>query len=213
MSLPYRFFSGLLALSLVTGTVSLVAQSAPPQPVMPPDIHQALAGLADQPPTHMGFVLDRSMLSGAQQILESQGMTPERASAALTSIAYDNYRYAQPATYAPSSMNQIMDAYHAAGWRHMVDSHEKAYASGQVGPDGSPARRHQVTDLWLHFSGDDIDGITVMTRGAKNVNLVQVACDLRPIELLHLAGHFGIPKVDPGSFDHGAVMVPDPKDR
>jgi hypothetical protein len=40
-----------------------------------------------------------------------------------------------------------------------------------------------------------------------------VACDLRPIELLHLAGHFGIPKVDPGSFDHGAVMVPDPKDR
>jgi hypothetical protein len=213
MSVSSRLFRSVAAVSFLVGALSMSGQNGRVQPVMPPDIHQALAGLADQPATHMGFVLDRSMLSGAQQILESQGMTPERASAALTSIAYDNYRYAQPATYAPGSMNQIMDAYHAAGWRHMVDSHEKAYASGQVGPDGTPVHRHQVTDLWLHFSGDDIDGITVMTRGAKNVNLVQVACDLRPIELLHLAGHFGIPKVDPGSFDHGAVMVPDPKAR
>ena len=209
MSLSSRLFSGALALSFLASAAALIAQAAPPQqPVMPPDIHQALAGLADQPATHMGFVLDRSMLVGAQQILESQGMTPERAAAALTSISYDNYRYSLPAVYAPGAMAPILDMYRAAGWKHMVDSHEKAYAGTQVRPDGTPAHPHPATDLWLHFTGEDIDGITVMTRGAKNVNLVQVACDLRPIELLHLAGHFGIPKVDPS-----AVMVPDPKDR
>jgi len=171
---------------------------------MPPDIHQALEGLADQPPTHVGFVLDRSMLAAAQQVLESEGMTPQRAAAALNSIAYDNYRYAQPAVYSEESMAPILGAYRNAGWKHMVDSHEKAYAASS----GAPARHPQATDLWLHFTGEDIDGITVMTRGARNVNLIQVACDLRPIDLLHLAGHFGIPKVDPS-----AVMVPDPKDR
>jgi hypothetical protein len=208
MPLTSRLYLGVLALSFVAGTSALMAQNAPPQPVPPPDIHQALADLADQPPTHMGFVLDRSMLVGAQQILESQGMTPERAAMALTSISYDNYRYALPATYVPGAMAPILDMYRAAGWKHMVDSHEKAYAGVSTRPDGTPARPHPATDLWLHFTGEDIDGITVMTRGAKNVNLVQVACDLRPIELLHLAGHFGIPKVDPS-----AVMVPDPKDR
>jgi hypothetical protein len=206
MRLHFRALSALLALGMTASASMLVAQGS--GPVLPPDIHQALAAMADQPPTHMGFVLDRSMLSGAQQILESQGMTPERAAAALTSISYDNYRYAQPATYAPGAMAPILDVYRAAGWKHMVDSHEKAYASSQLAPDGTPAHRHQATDLWLHFTGEDIDGITIMTRGAKNVNLVQVACDLKPIELLHLAGHFGIPKVDPS-----AVMVPDPKDR
>jgi hypothetical protein len=156
----------------------------------------------------MGFVLDRSMLVGAQQMLESEGMTPARAAAALTSISYDNYRYSLPAVYAPGAMAPILSMYRAAGWKHLVDSHEKAYAGARVGQDGAPVRPRPATDLWIHFSGEDIDGVTVMTRGVKNVNLIQVACDLRPIEMLHLAGHFGIPKVDPS-----AVMVPDPKDR
>jgi hypothetical protein len=37
------------------------------------------------------------------------------------------------------------------------------------------------------------------------MNLIQVAGDLRPLDLIHLGVHFGIPKVDPN-----AVMVPAP---
>ena len=204
MSQPLRLFSGLLVLSLSFTGNFLSAQAPAQLPPPPPDIHAPLEGLADQPAPHFGFVLDRSMLQAAQQVLESEGMSPQRAAAALTSISYDNYRYPRPAVYAPESMSSIEGLYRAAGWKHLVDSHQKAY----VARDGDPAHRPQVTDLWLHFTGEDIDGLTVMTRGARNVNLVQVACDLRPIDLLHLAGHFGIPKVDPS-----AVMVPDPKDR
>jgi hypothetical protein len=146
------------------------------------------------------MVFDRSMLQAARGMLQAEGMPPERAAAAFSSIAYDNYRYAHPAVYTPETMQSIVAAYRAAGWKHLVNAHEPV-------ADGSETRR-MATDLWLHFSGSDIDGVTILTRGVRDVNLVQIACDLRPMDLVHLGGHFGIPKVDPS-----AVMVPDPKDR
>jgi hypothetical protein len=148
----------------------------------------------------MGFVLDRSMLQAARGMLQSGGMSPERAAAALSSISYDNYRYAHPAVYAPETMVSIIAAYRSAGWKHLVDGHTIPAGDGQ--------HRGPVTDLWLHFTGSDIDGLTVLARGSRDVNVIQVACDLRPLDLVHLGGHFGIPKVDPS-----AVMVPDPNDR
>jgi hypothetical protein len=197
-----RYFRALTILS--SGALAFAAMVTAQTSVQPPvaanpDISQPLSALADQPPTHIGFVFDRSMLQFARKILESQGITPERAAAALSSITYDNYLYKHPAVYAPESMESILATYRAAGWKHLVNAHEPA-------PD-APANR-MATDLWLHFSGSDIDGVTVLTRSPKDVNVVQIACDLRPIELLHLGGHFGIPKVDPS-----AVMVPDPKDK
>jgi len=176
------------------------AQAPAEQPISAnPDIRQSMNALADQPPMHIGFVFDRSMLQSVRQLLEAQGMTPERAAAALQSISYDNYLYAHPAVYASGTMESILATYRAAGWKHLVNAHEPA--------PGEAAHR-TATDLWLHFSGSDIDGVTVLTRAARDVNVIQVACDLRPMDLLHLGGHFGIPKVDPG-----AVMVPDPKDK
>lgn len=196
---PFRVLTILTSGALAFAAIA--SAQTPAQPPVPanPDISQPLSALADQPPTHIGFVFDRSMLQSARKILESQGMTPERAAAALSSITYDNYIYKHPAVYASESMESILATYRAAGWKHLVNAHEPA-------PD-APANR-MATDLWLHFSGSDIDGVTVLTRSPKDVNVVQIACDLRPIELLHLGGHFGIPKVDPS-----AVMVPDPKDK
>jgi len=205
MKLRIRVFSGVLTGALASVAVLAVAQvpaQAPAQqPVpVPPGFSQSLNNLADQPPTHMGFVLDRSMLQAARSMLQSGGMSPERAAAALSSISYDNYRYAHPAVYAPETMASIVAAYRSAGWKHLVDGHTIPAGDGQ--------RRGPVTDLWLHFTGSDIDGLTVLARGSRDVNVIQIACDLRPLDLVHLGGHFGIPKVDPN-----AVMVPDPNDR
>lgn len=197
-----RYFCVLtIVCSGVLGFPPTVNAQTPSQQTVPatPDISQSLSALADQPPTHIGFVFDRSLLQSARKVLESQGMTPERAALALQSISYDNYLYPHPATYAPETMESILTTYRAAGWKHLVNAHEPA-------PD-APAHR-VATDLWLHFSGSDIDGVTVLTRSPKDVNVVQVACDLRPLDLIHLGGHFGIPKVDPS-----AVMVLDPKDK
>ncbi|WP_263358676.1 hypothetical protein [Acidicapsa ligni] len=200
MKLRLKVSFCVLALAiLMSAERSVYGQSAQSAQIVP-ETSEALSKLADEPAAHTGFVFDRSMLQAARFLLQAQGMAPERASAALSSISYDNYRYAQPANYAPQTMASIIAAYRAAGWKHLVDAH------GSIHDDGGQ-RRGSITDLWLHFTGSDIDGITVLARGVRDMNLVQVTCDLRPLDLVHFSGHFGIPKVDPN-----ALMVPDPKE-
>ena len=166
-------------------------------PVPPGVFNQTIASLADQPSTHTGFVFDRNMLTFAQSLLEAQGLDARRASLALTGVEFDTYRYPQPVFYSPEGMTALIQQYRAAGWKHMVNANQT--------PANTAQPRQMVTDMWLHFSGADIDHLTVLTRSAKNMNVVQVSGDLRPLDLLHLGGHFGIPKVDPN-----AVMVPAP---
>ncbi len=172
------------------------APAPPSTPVPPGAFNQTFATLADQPATHSGIVFDRNMLQFAQGVLEAQGMDEHRAAVALTGVAFDTYRYQQPAFYTPEAMAGLIAQYRAAGWKHMVNANET--------PANTAQPRKMVTDMWLHFSGADIDHLTVLTRSAKTMNVVQVSGDLRPLDLLHLGGHFGIPKVDPN-----AVMVPD----
>jgi hypothetical protein len=163
----------------------------------PPDVSKQLGELADQPATHTGVVFDRTMMQIAQGMLQSGGLDADRAALALTSISFDTYRYKEPAFYTPETMASIVEAYHRAGWKHLVN--------GNQTPANSAQPRSAITDLWLHFSGADIDHVTVLVRASKDLNLIQVAGDLRPLDLIHLSGHFGIPKVDPN-----AVMVPAP---
>ena len=166
----------------------------------PPGTQQAFLSLADQPATHTAFSFDRSMLQIAQSLLASGGMDTDHAAAALTGISVDNYRYPRPAFYTPETMASIIDDYHAAGWKHLVN--------GNQTPANTAQPNSTVTDLWLHFTGTDINGVTVLTRSARDMSVIQIACELRPVDLLHLSGHFGIPKVDPN-----AVMVPAPNGR
>ena len=137
------------------------------------------------------------MLQIAQGFLQSGGLSQEHATAALKSISFDTYRYPRPAFYTPEAMSSLMASYRAAGWKHLVD--------GNPGPAKSAQPKTTLTDLWLHFSGGDIDNVVVLIRQPKDMNVIQVAGDLRPLDLVHLGGHFGIPKVDPS-----AVMVPAP---
>jgi hypothetical protein len=183
-----------LALATVLAISSASAQQyAAAAPAPPPD---PFATLADQPATHSGITFDRNMMALAQSVLQSNGLDEKRATAAVTGIAYDMYHYARPAFYTPEAMNALLAGYKAAGWKHLVNANQTAANTAQ--PEKA------VTDLWLHFSGADIDAVTVLTRAPKTMNVVRITGDLRPLDLLHLSGHLGIPKVDPS-----AVMVPD----
>jgi len=177
------------------------SQAAPPlaaSSAIPPGVLENLNGLADQPATHTGITFDRSMMRAAQGFLESgSGMDAQRAAAALTGISFDTYRYARPAFYTPEAMASVIASFKAAGWKHLVNANAPPAASAQP--------RATLTDLWLHFAGGDIDDVTVLVRAPRDMSLIQVTGDLRPLDLIHLSGHFGIPRVDPG-----AVMVPAP---
>ena len=195
MRLPVRSILFAVALAALPLACAPLARSQ-----QPPGVNESLAALADQPATHTAFSFDRSMLQIAQNLLASGGMDANHAAAALTGISVDNYRFPRPAFYTPETMNSIVAAYHAAGWKHLVNANQTAANTAQ--PHGT------VTDLWLHFTGPDINGVTVLTRSPRDMSVIHIACELRPLDLVHLSGHFGIPHVDPNT-----VMVPAPNGR
>jgi hypothetical protein len=188
------------ALASLRGIACCLVLSAAACAQMPDSISGNLSALADQPAIHTGFTFDRSTMQIAQSILEAGGLDADRAAAALTGISFDTYRYKVPAFYTPETMAALIEQYRRAGWKHLVDGHPTAANSAQP--------KSNLTDVWLHFSGADIDRVTVLMRSPQTMNVIQVAGDLRPLDLLHLSGHFGIPKVDPS-----AVMVPAPDRR
>jgi len=193
-----------VALTLLAGaglcSIAVAAQAASPDAAIPPGITNSLNNLADQPATHTGVIFDRSMMQLAAGLLQQGGLDADRAAAALTSISFDTYRYKEPAFYTPETMAAIIDSFHRAGWKHLVN--------GNQTPGNEAQPKTAITDVWLHFNGADIDHVTVLVRASRDMNLIQVAGDLRPLDLIHLSGHFGIPKVDPN-----AVMVPAPNGR
>src|ERR1700722_19510098 len=184
-------------IALAISTAIAIAQ---PPGTVPPNLQSALMNLADQPASHTSLSFDRSELQVAQNLLASGGLDANHAAAALTGISVDNYRYPTPAFYTPETMASIIAGYNAAGWKHLVNANQT--------PANTAQPHSSVTDLWLRFAGPDITGITVLTRSPRDMSVVQVTCELRPLDLVHLSGHFGIPKVDPN-----AVMVPAPEGR
>ena len=173
-----------LSCAALFGARELTAQA-------PPGVSEAIAGMTSVPATHTAVTFDRDMLGN---------MWGERPMAALNGITVESYMFREPAFYIPENVEAVRQDFAAAGWKHLVEAN--------VGPRASPAPDKPITDMWLHLRGDDIDGGTVLIRAPRQMNVIEVSGLLRPLDLVHLSGHFGIPKVDPD-----AVMVPAPPGR
>lgn len=132
------------------------------------------------------------MLAAADGYLNGGSPESHRIAAGLNSITFTNFHYHDFAGYDGQAFASLNAAYEAAGFHHMVN--------------GNPNSRAPVlTDLWLRTVGAMVTDVVVLTRGDRNMNAITVNCNLRPLDLLHLSGHFGIPQVDAS-----AVMVPAP---
>lgn len=165
---------------------SVLFPSAQSQEPQPPGVAEALMNIASQPATHTSVVFDRDMM---QSLINNQAL------ASLNSITIESYRYREPAFYTPEAMSSLIVSYDRGGWHHLVNAN--------VSPAESASPQKPLTDMWLHFRGTDIDGCTVVIRAVKQMNVIEVSGLFRPLDLVKLSGHFGIPKVDPS-----AVMVP-----
>jgi hypothetical protein len=58
--------------------------------------------------------------------------------------------------------------------------------------------------LWVHLDQNVIRNIAVLLTSSNQVNFVSISGSISPIDLLHLGGHFGIPRME------GGVVVPAP---
>jgi hypothetical protein len=57
-----------------------------------------------------------------------------------------------------------------------------------------------TTDVWLVLDGTNVRGAVVLAETPKSITLVTVAGNLSPTDILHLRGHFGIPRFDADDF-------------
>lgn len=157
------------------------AQAGPPQPIS--WVPQGFEVLGQRAAFHTDFTFDRSMLQLASQFIGDADEETRNAIAKLNGISVHSYHFAAPGLYDPRALDAIRRQCEASGWRHLVAAH------GQ----GDPFHAGQ-TDLWVNIAHLDVTGMMVLFAGPKDLNLIALNGDISTLDLLHLRGHFGIPR-------------------
>lgn len=153
---------------------------------------QGLEALAQNASTREDFTLSKPMLEFAQRFLDPSDEETRRVVAGLNGVTVHSYHFRERGLYDPAAVGALREHYRAAGWKHMVSSHGVEDHSG-------------ITDLWIKFNGPQITNLAVLLAGPRDLNFVAFSGMVRPLDLLHLSGHFGIPRFDTGAF----VPAPD----
>lgn len=159
-------------------------------------VPQGMEALGRTAAFHTDFTFDRSMLQLASGLWEGPG-DPAFSDAInrLDGISIHSYHYAAPGMYDPRLLDAVRRQYSALGWQHLVTAHSTANGG--------------ATDLWISFNHMRATGAVVLFQSPTNLNLIAFSGNLSPLDLLHLRGHFGIPRF-PG--DH-FVPAPGPAAR
>jgi hypothetical protein len=139
---------------------------------------------------HTDFTFDRQMLGLASNFTGDD--ETQRIVARLRSISVHVYKYPQPGLYNPEMLAYVRSQYYNRGWYHLVTARPKATAD-------NPG----ATELFVHFVNSNVEGMVLLVSNPTNVDLIVINGTLSPLDLLHLRGHFGIPRFS------GDRFVPD----
>ncbi len=203
-----RNITALLTLFLI-GSLAPAQQPAPPPPgfaeVIPPQpdaltlVPLGLTALNGQASWHTSFTFDRSLLSLAGSFGGLDDQTRQTI-ARLNGIAVHLYRFPAQGGYDPAALDVVRAQYNSLGWKHVVTANKFPDAQGGGQPMGQGAPGPIIpsgpgrTDVWLQNRGANFAGAAILLAGPTNINLITVSGDIRTLDLLHLRGHFGIPR-------------------
>ena len=174
-----RFRNYLLMLAFAFAAVTGYAQS-PQQDWIP----HGIQALGQNATSRTEFTLDHSMLVFASK-MDQDNEDLRRVIAGVNGVSVHCYRFPEARVYDPSALSAIREEYHHAGWKHMVSNHKNEGATN--------------TDFWVRFDGSAISNIAVLFAGENQLNCIAVSGSISPLDLLHLSGHFGIPKIEGGA--------------
>lgn len=176
----------LLPLCVFSLAALSFSQSQPPASVSEPLdwIPQAIQELSQTASSHSDFTFDHSMLVLASKA-DQDDDSLRRIIAGVDGVSVHRFRFADGASCDPEILNAVRREYHAAGYEHLVGAHNKHGGPGE-------------TDLWFHFENNAIRKMAFMVVGRERINFVTISGSISPIDLLHLAGHFGIPPIEGG---------------
>lgn len=194
-----NFVSGtaLLAAALVAAPGRAQEPQTPPPAVSAPQPNDtsspvplewtppALAQLSAAAAVKSSFTLDRNMLAAAAALVPDSEAQDRAVLRKLDGVSVHTMRFGNAGIPDESAVAAIRDAYHLRGWKHLVSSTNS----------GSPVHS-DTTDVWVVMDGVSVRGAVVLAETPRSVTLVTVAGNLNPVDILHLRGHFGIPRFD-----------------
>jgi hypothetical protein len=194
MSLFSRFTPIALLAILVSAPLASRAQTSYPDDNWIP---QGMDALGRHASFHTDLTFDKQMLDWANGLTGDE--ETQRIVAKLRGISVHVYRYPEPGLYDMTSLDAVRAQYRDRGWKHLVTTQSNA-ASAHPGH----------TDLWIRFQNGNVEGMVLLFEGPTNLDLVAVNGTLSPLDLLHLRGHFGIPRFSGDGFanDNGQPVAP-----
>jgi len=151
-------------------------------------IPRGLEALRQRASSKTEFTLDHSMLVFAAK-MDPDNEDLRRVIAGVSGISVHSYHFPGAWTYDPQALSAVKEEYHAAGWKQLMNNHEK---------DGGPG----MNDLWIRLENNAISNVAVLLSRSNEVTFILVSGSISPLDLSHLGGHFGIPKLE------GGVVVP-----
>src|SRR5258707_15039079 len=83
------------------------------------------------------FTLDHSMLVFASK-LDPENEDLRRVIAGVSGVSVHSFHFPAPWMYDPEALSSVREEYHAAGWKQLVNNHEK---------NGGPG----MTNVWIRF--------------------------------------------------------------
>jgi len=181
-------FASCMALS-ATAQQPAPYEAPPPPPPSGPVVLEwtppALGQLSTLASVKNSFTLDRTMLNAAASTMPDTDEPTRQAINRIDGVSVHLLRFGNMGIPDEGAVNSIREAYHLRGWKHVVTT------QGNGGPvhDGT-------TDVWVVMDGVNVRGAVVLAETPKSLTLVTVSGNLSPVDLLHLRGHFGIPRFD-----------------
>lgn len=168
-----------------------VSSVPPPQAMVSPSpvplewIPPALAQLTAEATMKESFTLDRNLLGAAAALVPDSQAEERQTIRKLDGISVHTMRFGDGGIPDERAVDSIRATYHLRGWKHLVTTTRS----------GGPLHNN-TTDVWVVMDGVSVRGAVVLAETPRSLTLVTVAGNISPVDLLHLRGHFGIPRFD-----------------
>jgi len=147
-------------------------------------IPQGIQALQQSATSKNEFTFDHSMLVLAAK-LDPDNEDLRRVIAGVSGISVHRFHFADAWQYDPGALSAVNDEYKAAGWKRVMNKHDKSEGSGE-------------SNLWVRWDNNAISDVAILLARANEVNFIVVSGSISPVDLSHLGGHFGIPKIEGG---------------
>jgi hypothetical protein len=174
-----------LPIALFSASVSVAQKPAPPLSDWTP---RAIEGLRLGASSKTEFTLDHSMLVFASK-LDPDNEDLRRVIAGVNGVSVHSFHFSGASTYDLDALSSVREEYRVAGWKQLVNNRDKDGGSGE-------------REAWVRFDNNAVSQVAILLAKPREVNFVVVSGSISPLDLSHLGGHFGIPRLE------GGVLVP-----